>query len=111
MARLTFPDEGSRWVYRTAGSGIQTAAQAACTVYLDSSATQLADIELPDSTPVVGSVLTVDAYSKIPLFLGPPSGADTLYVVVTGGPVTAIYARFDDRIDALPSSFTLRDTY
>jgi hypothetical protein len=105
VSRLTFPDEGSRLVYRTAGDSLRTATGVVATVYVDAAATTLADIELPDGTPVTGSALTVDEYSRLPLFLG-PDGVDSVYVVVSGGPAAPVYARADDRIDSVQATAT-----
>lgn len=109
MARLTFPDEGSRLVYRTVGTLLRASAGSTATVYTDSTVTTLADIQLPDGTPVVGSTLTVDHYSRLPLFLG-PDGVDSVWVVVGDGPAAPVYARADDRIDVLQATALTADT-
>lgn len=110
MARLVFPDEGSRLVYRvTGGGGLLGDVAASVTIYSDANATTLADLRVYDGTPtpgapITGSVVTADAYSRLPLFWGPDS-VDTLYAVVAvGGPIDTLYARFDDRIDTLTTS-------
>lgn len=106
MARLIFPDEGSRLVYRvTGGSGLLGAVGTNVTIYSNAAATVLADLRIYDGTPtpagpIVGSIIVTDAYSRLPLFWG-PDGIDTVYAVVaTGGPIDPVYARTDDRIDA-----------
>lgn len=105
MARLIFPDEGSRLVYRTSGTALALMPGANALIYTTSAANVLADLRMHDGTDVVtevgitGSVLTVDAYSRLPLFWG-PDGVDTVWAVISGGPATPVYARFDDRIDA-----------
>lgn len=103
MARMVFPDD--RFVYRVAGTALTLAPAATAVFYTDSAGTVLADIRTYDGTTTPGAVLAgsavaVDAYSRLPLFWG-PDGVDALYVRVTGGPVTAVYARTDDRLDAL----------
>lgn len=71
-------------------------------VFTDEAGTIPADIRQMDGSSFsMGSPLAVDDYSRVPLFLGPDDGTDTLYVVVSGGLPIAIYARADDRLDAL----------
>lgn len=98
MTRLVFPDEGSRLVY-VPGSFLGTARGRTAVVYTDEAGTTLADVLTADGDPVVGSSLTVGADSLLPLWQGPDDDTDTLYVSVDGGPVSAVYARTDDRID------------
>lgn len=101
MARLVFPDEGSRLVYSGGASNLYGVAGATVTVYSDAAGTTLANITTyPGGVAIASSTLTVDAYSRIPLFNG-PDGADMVYVSVDDGPVTAVYARADDRFDSL----------
>lgn len=105
MTRLIFPDEGSRLVYRSGPTVFTAAPNTAVTVYGNVAATVLADLRTYDGTPnpgapIAGSVLTTDAYSRLPLFWG-PDGIDTVYAVISGGPVTPVYARTDDRLDSI----------
>lgn len=102
MSRLFFPDEGSRLVYNpTTG---RPARGVTVLVYTDAGATALASILTEAGGAVPGSALTTDAYGLIPLFQGPNDGTDTLFVVADGGPVTRVYARTDDRLDALATA-------
>lgn len=98
MARLTFPDEGSRLVYRAAGAALGKASGASAVVYSDEAGTTLADIQTTGGQGISGAVITTDEYSRLPLFLG-PDGADIVYVSVSGGPVSPVYGRNDDRLD------------
>lgn len=100
MARLVFPDD--RMVVRpgTAGAAMRNAAGLSAVVYADLAGTVLADIQTTSGQAVAGSTLVVDAYSQLPLFLG-PDGADAVWVTVAGGPLTPVYARVDDRLDDL----------
>lgn len=105
MARLLFPDEGSRLAYRVRGSDLRAVANSTATLYTDAAGTILADVRSYDGTltpgPVIpGAVVTVDSYSRLPLFWG-PDAVDTLYAVIYGGPPAPVTARFDERIDAL----------
>lgn len=105
MARLIFPDEGSRLVYRIRNSSIASAKNSEATIYEDAEATTLADLRAYNGTEtpggvIAGSVLTTDAYSRLPLFWGPDE-VDTVWAVVSGGPPTPVYARTDDRLDDL----------
>lgn len=106
MARLKGPSEASREVktiVATNGSTkglFKSKATRPATFYLDQAATQLADILLEDGTPVVDSTVTIDAYSMLPIIQF-PDGVDTLYAVIDGGPAWPVYAREDDRLDAL----------
>jgi hypothetical protein len=88
---------------------LQPAVGKTATVYSDAAGTVLADIAAYDpdhpATPgaaIPGAAVTVDDTSQLPLFWF-PADTDTLYVTVNGGPLTAINAAFDARIDALAS--------
>ncbi len=105
MARLTFPDEGSRLVFRMTGSGkpLLSAAAGTATIYADSAGATRADIQTLEGVTVASSTLTVTAASQLPLFLG-PDNIDTVWCSVDGGPLSPVYARNDDRIDSLVAS-------
>jgi len=96
VTRLLGPDD--RAVYTP--DGRLRAQGYTVVVYADLGATVLADVLTEAGAAVPGSALTVNAYSRIPLFRF-PDGVDTVYAVVNGGPVTPLYARVDDRVDAL----------
>lgn len=99
MTRLVFGGDDVT-TRGSSGTAILAATGQTIRVYLDAAGTIPADISLTLSgSSIAGSTLTADAFSRIPLFYGPPDGTDTLYVTVNGGPLTAIYARPDDRID------------
>lgn len=100
--RLVFPQDPTVQRPGPPGSAVRNAAGGVATIYADASGTQLADIQNLDGTSIAGSMLIVDAYSRLPPFLG-PDGADTVYISVDNGPVTAVYARADDRLDVLGS--------
>lgn len=97
MARLIGPDEASRLVYTSAG--LAKAQGYTGTVYTDAGGTVLASILTLAGAAISGSQVTVDAYSRLPLFQF-PDGLDTVYITVKGGPLVAVYARTDDRLDA-----------
>jgi hypothetical protein len=106
MARLLFPDPGSRLVYGNDGVNLTLAAGQTATFYLDQAATQPADLAAfqpanPNTpgAPIPSGQLLVDAFSLLPLFWGPASGQDTLYVTVGAGPVTLITAYYDPVLD------------
>ncbi|MCK9929331.1 hypothetical protein MXD62_19465 [Frankia sp. Mgl5] len=103
MARRIFPDSGDRLTYQTLDESFRPVpAGMAVAVYTDPAGTIAADCLHANGDPVdVGHPLVVDAYSRLPLWQGPADGTDTLYVIVAGGVPTAVYARVDDRIDAL----------
>lgn len=104
MARLTGPDESVRLVYLASGSNSGKAAAQGLSVplYADAALTTAADVRTVGGAVIAGSppTLTVDAYSRIPLFLF-PDGVDTVYTSINGGPSVALYARTDDRLDTL----------
>lgn len=103
MARRWFPDSGDRLTYLTLDDRIAPVpADTIVYVYTDPAGTILANC-LDRFGVAVGpsNQLKVDATSRLPLFQGPADGTDTLYAKVAGGVPTAIYARADDRIDAL----------
>lgn len=114
MARLIGPSEASREVktiVSTAGSinGLfRSKAGRPATFYLDAAATQLADILLDeDGSPLAGSTVEIDDYSMLPLIRF-PDGVDKLFVVVDEGPAWPVYAREDDRLDALASDVSAK---
>src|SRR4051795_2544528 len=106
MARLVFggDDVSRRGAIDTA---ILSAAGDTVTVYTSAAGSPppLANIvTYPGGVAISGSTLNVDTNSQLPLFQGPNDSSDTLYVSVNGGPIVAIYARIDDRLDALAAS-------
>jgi hypothetical protein len=103
MARLIFPDEGSRTVQAVDASGRFVSVKGTSfLVFTDAAGTVLADLrDAAGAVLPTASTLTLDPYSRIPLFQGPSDGTDTLYVSINSGPITPVYARQDDRIDAL----------
>lgn len=72
-------------------------------VYSDEACTTLAEIfTYPGNTPITGSVLTVDSNTRTPYYYGPADGTDKLFERVDGiGPINPVFARVDDRLDAL----------
>lgn len=112
VARLLFPDEGSRLAYRVSASTLRSVSAGNVTVYTDAEGTVLADLREYDGTntpgPVIaGSVVTTDQYSRLPLFWG-PDAIDTLYAVIYGGPPAPVYSRVDDRLDTIDASMALK---
>lgn len=107
MARLIGPDEACRIVYLASGSnkGKASAQGLTAAIYADEALTTLADIQTEGGVTIADSTVTVDDYSRIPLFRF-PDGVDTVYTTVNGGPATALYARVDDRIDTLATALT-----
>ena len=105
MTRLIGPDEASREVRTIDSQGRFIACRnRTATLYLDEAATVLADIlTYPGGVAYEGSTVPIDAYSMLPLIQF-PDGVDVLYVVVDGGPAWPVYARTDDRLDALAVS-------
>lgn len=91
---MIFPDEASRLVYRVSGSTITVAPGASAKIYTDAAGTNLL------------FTLVVDDQSRLPVFDVPGSG-DTLYASVDNGPITPIYARTDDRLDALAADLAV----
>jgi len=101
MTRLIGPDEASRFVYRVVVNGAVFAETlSSVTFFTNSGLTVLANILNIDGSPVPGSVLTTDSSGMLPLFQF-PDGVDTIYASVDGGPAWPVYARTDDRLDAL----------
>lgn len=111
MARLVFPDDTIILRPGAPGSVVRNAAGATATVYTDAAGTTLADIQQLDGTAIVNSELPVDAFTRLPYFLG-PDGVDTLYVQVDKGPFARITARVDDRLDLVePKVVDLQTKY
>lgn len=110
MSRLLFPDEGSRLAYRVSGTPLRSVANSPVTVYTDDAGTVLADIREYDGTnvpgPVIaGSVVTTDAYSRLPLFWGPEQSVKTLYAIIYGGPVSPVSSRFQPQVDQILAGY------
>lgn len=102
MARLLFPDAGSRLAL---GSNGRPAVDKFAVVYADAAGTTLADI-LADNDGVpggalAGSVVQTDAYGQLQLWWGPDGDVDKLWISVNGGPVWPVDAVANDRIDTL----------
>lgn len=108
MARLIGPDANSRLVYTVVGPRLAAATGATATVYADAAGTQFADIRAYDGTGAPGaaiasSELTVDGNSLLPRFWF-PDGIDVVYVKVGAGPITAVNADYDARLDQLAAN-------
>lgn len=103
MARRIFPDD--QFAYTPGAGGAANLSRAGTTVrvYTDSGATTLASIVDMSDVAITNAQLTIDSNSLLPLFKGPNDGSDTLYVRKSDGTgtITTIYARVDDRLDAL----------
>lgn len=100
MPRLVFPDD--QLVYALQGNLFTGKPGTKIYMYTDALATTLADIQDMTNATLVGSYVTVDSNSLIPLFQGPNDGRDTLYAKPEGGGTAqALYARTDDRLDTL----------
>lgn len=106
MARLVGPDDGSRLAYQIlADNTLSSASGLTAVYYADEAATTLADIiTYPAGAAIAGSAMTVAATSLLPLFQF-PDGADTVWVKVNDGPVTAVYSRVEAS-DILPVGTT-----
>lgn len=113
--RRTFPDD--RFTYGQAGAqwlaGVPTAGVVCIPpgmpvdLFTDLAGTVPADVLHADGSAVtLSSPLVVDAYSQLPLWLGPDDASDTLYAVVAGGLPWAVYARVDERLGAVEAATT-----
>jgi hypothetical protein len=119
VAQLLGPDAGSRLVYVLSGGYFRSAAGRTATIYTDTAGTVLAAINTYDGTGVpagliAGSVVTIDQYSRLPVFWF-PNNIDIVYAKVNpGGPVIAINADYDARLDAatggVPSATVVTET-
>lgn len=96
MVQLLGPDENGRLAYAVQSGMLRAGVGKTATIFLDSLGTQLAAINEFDpnnpTTPgslIPGSVVTVDVYSKLPLFWF-PDGVTTLYASSGGGPLVAL---------------------
>lgn len=105
--RQTFPDEGSRLLYSVSAGKLAAFIEGTVIfLYADAAGTTRADCQHPNGVAVsTNDPLLVDGYSRMPLFKG-PDGVDTVYAQVNGGPITPVYSRFDDRLDALSVTVT-----
>ncbi|MEV5211336.1 polysaccharide deacetylase family protein [Micromonospora sp. NPDC053740] len=98
MARLIGPDEAMRLVYlrdgraRAQGLLVPLWQNKACTIP--------ADVLTVDGEPIPTATVTIDEYSRIPLFQY-PDGLDVVYTAVSGGPVTELRAGTDARVSSL----------
>lgn len=101
--RLLGPSPNERMVYLPGATNLQNAVGLIATVYAAATGSTLANILTYDGTstpgaPITGSQLTVDSNSRIAQFWF-PDNTDTVYVEVSGGPRTAVYADSDVRLD------------
>lgn len=118
MARLIGPSEASRLAYNLVNAQgptrdlLRGRRLRPATYYVDpdptaeptpSMLTQLADIRTLDGSVIADSTVTTDAYAMLPLMQFPEGTPppDSLLVVIDGGPPGRVYAREDDRLDAL----------
>lgn len=110
MARLPFPDAGSRLALTPDG---RPAAGKTATFYTDPAGTVLADIR-QDSGGAAGlaysgSQVVTDSLGYLPFPIwGPTGDVDKLYVSINGGPVWPVDADYNARIDA-SNSLSTRD--
>lgn len=110
MARLRFPDAGSRWAVDVTG---KPAVSHTYTVYADAAATTpasiLADVDGTPDVPIPGSQVVTDGYGFLPYWWGPDS-VDRLWVydgVVAAWPVDADN---NARIDAVAARVAAIET-
>lgn len=100
MTRLIGPD--ARVVFVTSGPnrGKAAAPGMSAPIYADEALTMAADILTVGGDAVPNSTFTVDSNSMLPLFQF-PDGADTVWTSINNGPAVPLYARTDDRMDAI----------
>jgi hypothetical protein len=97
MARQPFGGTGADMVYNPGtapGDPVLSASGLPFHVYTDETAIHLADITTPGGDPISNSIITVDATTQLPSFLGPDTDPETytLYVrAVAGGVVFKIF--------------------
>ncbi|HEY9415363.1 MAG TPA: hypothetical protein VIQ30_11435, partial [Pseudonocardia sp.] len=103
MARLIGPDEGSREVRSIVAGVFQAKVNRPAQLWLNAAATVPATVYDLNGTPIADSTVTVDVNSMLPLFQF-PDGVDTLYATCDGGPAWPVYARTDDRLDAVEAA-------
>jgi hypothetical protein len=120
VARLIGPSEASRLVFTiVTTSGVtkglfKSKALRPATFYNDPDPTApptaelaaqggLADILTEAGAAIADSTVTIDPYSTLPLIQFPDGDPppDSLIIIVDGGPAWRVYAREDDRLDAL----------
>lgn len=104
MARLTGPDEASREVKAIVGGNFRAKAGRPAQLWADAAATIPADVLTLDGAVIPASTVTVDSSSMLPLVQFPPGDVDVIYGTCDGGPSWPIYARTDDRLDAVKAT-------
>jgi hypothetical protein len=93
VTRLLGPADSERLAVRFSTSGdMESATGLTATVYSDDDGTTLANILTEDGDPVTGARVTIGDFSLFPV-IQYPDGADTVYVTIAGGPLTAVRAR------------------
>lgn len=103
MARLIGPDEASREVKTIVAGAFRSKAGRPAQLWVDQAATVPADVLDLDGSAVSASTVTVDEFSMLPLVQF-PDDVDVLFVTCDGGPAWPVYARTDDRLDALAAA-------
>lgn len=126
MAYLIGPSEASRLVFTIPTTGadkdrFKAKRNRPATYYVDpdptaeptvSMLTTLAEIRTLAGEPIEDSTVTTDAYSMLPLMRFPEGTPppDSLLVTCDGGPPSRVYAREDDRLDAVSAAVTAEAT-
>lgn len=108
MARLTFPQDRTSFVYQGPLQPILTPPRTAIEVFVDPGGTTPADILTPEHEPIVDSIVYTDGDGLVPLFLGPDNDAAKLYAQVVG--TTGVYpleSLFSDALARLETSSSL----
>lgn len=114
MTRLSFPSGENSLVYTiVGGANLKPLPGTSVLVYTDAAHTTLADIRNADGTPTATpGTLLANATSRVPEFLGPDDGTDTLYLLPLGSTiVTRIYAKVQDRLQIYAANAALVATY
>lgn len=107
MARRVFPDDRLAFGPARFGAPLTSLAGAVVTIYADAQGSTLADVADMNGLPLDLPQILVGDDGLTPLFQGPADGTDTLYARVGGGAPYAIYARADDRLDAIEATLTI----
>jgi len=104
-SRLLFPEDRTAFVYGAPGQPICTPPRTGLRIFLDETATQVADILGMTGIPVPYSTIYTESDSLLPEFQGPEGLVSRLWAQVIGGtPVTyPLMAQYSDQLTHHPS--------
>lgn len=107
MARMTFPQDNTSFIYQGPSQPILTPPRTAIEVFVDPGGTTRADLRTPEGVPIPDSIVYTGGDGLIPYFLGPDNDAVVLYAQVVG--TTGLYPMTAWVVDLIENLQSARD--